>query len=70
MTEHACYQQLNKKIHFKEIKAGRYSGVTAAFLLKQLGESLEASLGGHQASNGLEMTLQLGVDSRQLDLLG
>lgn len=59
-----------QKVHFKEIKAGRYSGITAAFLLRQLGESLEASLGGHQASNGLEMALQLSVKSRQLSLLG
>lgn len=44
--------------------------ITAAFLLRQLGESLEASLGGHQASNGLEMAFQLSVESRQLSLLG
>lgn len=67
MTEHACYQQLNRKQHFKDTKQ---SEITAAFLLGQLGESLEAGLGGHQASDGLEMALQLGVESRQLGLLG
>lgn len=44
--------------------------MTVEFLLGQLGKGLEAGLGGHQASNGLEMALQLRVKSRQLGLLG
>lgn len=39
-------------------------------LLRQLGEGLEAGLGGHQASDSLEMAFQLGVQSRELDLRG
>lgn len=64
MTEHARYKQLNK-----EIKARNGGDISATSLLRQLGESLETSLGGHQASNGLEMTLQLRVQTRQLSLL-
>lgn len=42
----------------------------AAFLLGKLGEGLEAGLGGHQAADGLELALQLGVHRGQLHLLG
>lgn len=38
-------------------------------LLGKLCECLEAGLGGHQASECLEVALQLGVGARQLTLL-
>lgn len=53
-----------EKISLKAREAGGWGGIPAAVLLRQLGESLEAGLGGHQAADGLEVTFQLGVESR------
>lgn len=39
-------------------------------LLGQLCEGLETCLGGYEASDGVKVALQLGIEARQLTLLG
>lgn len=53
-----------------EVQGWLSGGSRDGVLLGQLCEGLEAGLGGHQATDGLEVALQLGVGPRQLRVLG
>lgn len=70
MTEHARYSQLSIDwTRHASVAPLRRQQRQRRLLLWQLSEGLEAGLGGHQAADGLEVALQLGVESGQLGVL-